>query len=106
MRSWRILTSIYAAWSLTHGITHLIDAYVLSFEHGVPKPDPRIFELALQAVGMNLEETLMVGDRASHDGGAAAVGITTLILPPLPEHGLYLDPETGALRIWLTNGDG
>jgi hypothetical protein len=26
----------------------------------------------------------MVGDRASHDGGAAAVGIATFILPPPP----------------------
>jgi len=28
---------------------------------------------------------LMVGDRASHDGGAAALGITTLLLPSLPD---------------------
>jgi len=40
-----------------------------------------MFTLALDAVGVQPDEALMVGDRASHDGGAAAVGIATLILP-------------------------
>ena len=56
----------------------------MSAAHGVQKPDPRIFELALEALGAGAPETLMVGDRASHDGGAAAAGIATLILPPPP----------------------
>jgi len=64
-----------------HGVGHLFDAYVLSFEHGFQKPDPRMFLLALDAVGAEPSEALMVGDRASHDGGAASVGIATLILP-------------------------
>lgn len=68
-----------------HGIAELIDAYVLSFEHGFQKPDPRMFTLALDAVGIEPGEALMVGDRASHDGGAASVGIATLILPMLTE---------------------
>jgi len=64
-----------------HGIAEFVDAWVLSFEHGFQKPDPRMFTLALDAVGVQPDEALMVGDRASHDGGAAAVGIATLILP-------------------------
>ena len=28
----------------------------------------------------------MVGDRTVRDGGAASLGITTLILPPVPKH--------------------
>jgi HAD superfamily hydrolase (TIGR01509 family) len=64
-----------------HGIAAFVDAWVLSFEHGFQKPDPRMFTLALDAVGVQPDEALMVGDRASHDGGAAAVGIATLILP-------------------------
>jgi HAD superfamily hydrolase (TIGR01509 family) len=69
------------------GIGQLFDAYVLSFEHGVQKPDPKIFSLALEAVGAEPHQALMVGDRASTDGGAAAVGITTLILSRLLEMG-------------------
>lgn len=68
-----------------HGVGHLFDAYVLSFEHGIQKPDPRMFTLALDALEVGPGDALMVGDRASHDGGAAAVGIATLLLPPLNE---------------------
>lgn len=67
-----------------HGIADLVDAWVLSFEHGIQKPDRRMFTLALDALGMRPEHALMVGDRASHDGGAAAAGIATLILPSPP----------------------
>ena len=66
------------------GISGLVGACVVSSEHGVQKPDPRIFQLALEALGVRAPDALMVGDRASHDGGAAQVGIATLILPPPP----------------------
>ncbi|HCO03198.1 MAG TPA: hypothetical protein DIT48_07535 [Actinobacteria bacterium] len=65
-----------------YGIGHLIDACVLWFEHGFQKPDVRMFALALEAAEAEPGDALMVGDRASHDGGAAEAGITTLILPP------------------------
>jgi len=80
------------------GIVGLIDATVLSFEHGVQKPDPQMFELALAAVGVEAADALMVGDRMSHDGGAAAVGITTLILPmPDDRQVRHLDPVVDLL---------
>jgi FMN phosphatase YigB (HAD superfamily) len=60
-----------------------VDAYVLSFEQGYQKPDARIFQLALNRLEATSSEALMVGDRSSRDGGAASVGITTMILPPL-----------------------
>jgi HAD superfamily hydrolase (TIGR01493 family) len=59
-----------------------LDAHVISVEHGFQKPDARMFTTALAALGLEPGEALMVGDRTSHDGGAAAVGIDTLILPP------------------------
>lgn len=68
-----------------HGIADLFDVWVLSFEHGIQKPDPRMFTLALDALDVRPEHALMVGDRASHDGGAAAAGIATLILPSPPD---------------------
>lgn len=69
-----------------HGLGRVIDSYTLSFEHGIQKPDPRLFQLALEQLGVRAAETLMVGDRANRDGGAVAVGITTLILPPVPNY--------------------
>jgi HAD superfamily hydrolase (TIGR01493 family) len=65
------------------GLDGVIDSYVLSFEHGVQKPDPEIFRIAAESLAVGPHELLMVGDRASHDGGAVALGIITLLLPPL-----------------------
>ena len=61
----------------------LVDTWVLSFEVGLAKPNPAMFELALQRLGLPGADVLMVGDRATHDGAAVEAGITTLLLPPL-----------------------
>jgi HAD superfamily hydrolase (TIGR01509 family) len=63
------------------GLFDLIDTFVLSFEHGVQKPGREIFETALHALGISAHEAILVGDSASLDGGAVAVGIETLLLP-------------------------
>ena len=60
-----------------------IDVVRLSFETGLQKPDPRVFLGALEALGTAAADTLMVGDRAVPDGGAVAVGMPTLLVPPL-----------------------
>ncbi|WP_342023771.1 HAD family hydrolase [Arthrobacter citreus] len=69
------------------GAGDLIDDYVLSFEHGVQKPDPRIFELALARLELPAHRVLMVGDRSTHDGAAAECGMATLLLPRLQAFG-------------------
>lgn len=61
----------------------LVDGWVLSCELGVAKPDPRIFRAALAQLGLAAADVLMVGDRGAWDGAAAALGITTLLVPPL-----------------------
>jgi FMN phosphatase YigB (HAD superfamily) len=75
------LRPVFAA----QGLETSIDAFVLSYELGVQKPDPAIFEIALEKLGTTPQETLMVGDRASHDGAAASLGVVTLLLPPLTD---------------------
>ena len=62
-----------------HGLDAYVDTYVLSFELGIQKPDPAVYERSLEALGVAADRALMVGDRASHDGAAAAVGIATYI---------------------------
>jgi HAD superfamily hydrolase (TIGR01509 family) len=62
------------------GLIDLIDDFVLSFEHGVQKPHPKMFEVALSALGLDPGSTVMVGDQVK-DAGALAVGIPTLLLP-------------------------
>ncbi len=63
------------------GITGWYDHAVLSYEVGAVKPDPRIFAAALDALGLPAASVLMVGDNAHDDGGGAALGLRTLILP-------------------------
>lgn len=67
-----------------HGVDQLVDAYVLSFEHGVQKPDPRLFGAACEALGAAPADVLMVGDDAVADTGAAALGCRVLLVEHLP----------------------
>ncbi|HEY3483410.1 MAG TPA: HAD-IA family hydrolase [Streptomyces sp.] len=67
-----------------HGLAELVDAYVLSYEVGARKPDPRIFRAACELLGVPPESTLMVGDDRRADTGAAALGCPVHLVDPLP----------------------
>jgi FMN phosphatase YigB (HAD superfamily) len=67
------------------GLQDVVDVFTLSFEQGVQKPDPAMFERTLSALELRPHEALMVGDRSRPDGAAVELGIATLLLPPL-EH--------------------
>ncbi|MEU6117741.1 HAD-IA family hydrolase [Streptomyces sp. NPDC047117] len=67
-----------------HGLAPLIDAYVLSYEHGIQKPDPRLFELACRELGLAPQDVLMVGDDRHADGGARALGCGYFPVDHLP----------------------
>jgi HAD superfamily hydrolase (TIGR01549 family) len=64
-----------------HDLDRYVDVYVLSFEHGIQKPDAAMFTLALDALSVSADRALMVGDTPATDGGAAHVGIETYLLP-------------------------
>ncbi|HEX8659350.1 MAG TPA: HAD family hydrolase [Hymenobacter sp.] len=62
-------------------MTDLVDALITSEEVGVPKPDPRIFQVALERLDAQPAETVLVGDNWQADVlGALAVGIRPLWL--------------------------
>ncbi|MFD6280086.1 HAD family hydrolase [Streptomyces sp. NPDC060209] len=67
-----------------HGLDELIDAYVLSYEHGVQKPDPRLFRTACTLLGCDPVDVVMVGDDRHSDAGAAAVGCEVRFVDHLP----------------------
>jgi HAD superfamily hydrolase (TIGR01493 family) len=66
------------------GFDQYVDSFVLSFEEGVIKPDPAIFEILLDRLGVPAEEALMVGDSEEADGGARALGCAFALVEPLP----------------------
>ncbi|MFI9627944.1 HAD family hydrolase [Streptomyces sp. NPDC052042] len=67
-----------------HGLDPLIDAYVLSYEHGVQKPDARLFHTACTLLGQDPADVVMVGDDRHADGGAAALGCDVRFVRHLP----------------------
>jgi HAD superfamily hydrolase (TIGR01509 family) len=65
----------------------VIDSHVV----GVSKPDPRIFEMALEAGGTRAEESVYVGDYYAVDVvGARGVGMRPVLLDPV---GAYDDVD-------------
>ncbi|WP_037854663.1 HAD family hydrolase [Streptomyces sp. NRRL S-340] len=67
-----------------HGLDAYVGTYVLSYEHGIQKPDPRLFAMACAALGAEPEDVLMVGDSREADGGAAALGCAVHFVDHLP----------------------
>jgi FMN phosphatase YigB (HAD superfamily) len=65
------------------GLDAVIDVFTLSVEHGIQKPDPRMFTRTLRVLGLDPEHAVMVGDRLGPDGAAVECGLVTLLLPPL-----------------------
>ncbi|MFI5664141.1 HAD family hydrolase [Streptomyces sp. NPDC051684] len=67
-----------------HGLDQYVDAYVLSYRHGVQKPDARLFTAALEELGVAPGDALMVGDDRRADGGAAELGCAVHFVDHLP----------------------
>jgi HAD superfamily hydrolase (TIGR01493 family) len=63
------------------GVLDLLDTVVLSCEHGVEKPDPALFTLACDELGLEPGKVLFVGDDPVKDGAAVRVGMPVYLLP-------------------------
>ncbi len=65
------------------GLSELFEVVVLSCDVGYMKPHPRIFECALEAMGLRPQETAMVGDNIRADvEGPKALGLTAIWCRP------------------------
>jgi YjjG family noncanonical pyrimidine nucleotidase len=65
------------------GLDQFVDELVVSGEVGVSKPDPEIFRVALDRLGVTPEQTVMVGDSWAADvEGARAAGIRSVWFNP------------------------
>lgn len=63
------------------GLTGLVDVLFDSFEEGVEKPDPRLFEIALEKARSRKDTTVHVGDLYHVDVvGARAAGLSAMLL--------------------------
>jgi HAD superfamily hydrolase (TIGR01549 family) len=80
------------------GLEPFVDALVVSEEAGVSKPDPAIFAIALDRLGCEAADAVMVGDSWIADvQGARAAGIRAIWINragrPMP------DPSNGVLTL-------
>lgn len=74
------------------GLEFVVDSHLA----GVEKPDPRIFALALDRLGIRPSRALFVGDiRSVDEAGARAAGVHFVLLDP---YGDYAAPEAPAVR--------
>ena len=64
-------------------IPDVFDVMVVSSEVGCSKPSPRIFEIALNSLGVEPEEAVMIGNIISTDVfGANRMGLKTVLFQP------------------------
>ncbi len=61
-----------------HNLRHLFDTIVLSGEEGITKPDPGIFALAAERLGVDPSECIMIDDIADNCAGADAAGMRSV----------------------------
>jgi putative hydrolase of the HAD superfamily len=52
-----------------------VDEIIISAEEGIAKPDPRIFRIAAERLGVRPQEAVFVDDRPENVQGARAVGM-------------------------------
>lgn len=76
------------------GLLPYFDVVVSSAAEGHRKPNPVVFELALEKMGVAASEAVHVGDLPEADGAAQAVGITPVIIDRKGVHN-----DCGFLRV-------
>jgi HAD superfamily hydrolase (TIGR01509 family) len=59
----------------------VFDVVVISALVGMAKPDPAIYELALERLGLPAAATLFIDDQARNTRAAEALGIPSLVFP-------------------------
>ena len=69
---------IKLGWFEEHGFGHIWDTVVSSREIRARKPSPRIYQEAVQQIGLKPEETIFVGHKTSELIGAHTYGMTTI----------------------------
>jgi putative hydrolase of the HAD superfamily len=78
------------------GLSQHIDILVNSYEEGVGKPDPRLFQIALDRATAQPDSTVHVGDLYHVDVvGARAAGVRAVLLDPADLHTGY---DCGRIR--------
>ena len=80
------------------GIAHLVEQVTSSVEHGRRKPDPRIYQDHLTALGLAVEQVVFVGDNPECDfHGPRAIGMEAYLVAVAPVPGVAESHRLGHL---------
>lgn len=82
-------------WTEVYPFIQYFDGMVISAEVGLLKPDPQIYYLAAESLGVAVTEALFIDDFAENIEGAKAVGMQTL-------H--FVDPEAAQRELTALTG--
>lgn len=79
-------------------VSHLFDVMIISGKEGIEKPDPRIFEMALERTGHLASESMYVGDHPKIDvEGAEAVGMRGVLVDRRGRYSDHQGPKVSSL---------
>ena len=80
------------------GLANLLDVIVDSGVVGVAKPNPKIFDYALEPLGLAAEDTWYLGDTVAYDVAAAeAAGLTAWVIDHRGLHTVHHPRRVGSL---------
>ena len=65
-------------WFERGGFGHVWDSIISSFEVGIKKPEPEIYNSAMRQLGLSSDQVVFVGHKVSELLGARNVGIKTI----------------------------
>lgn len=94
-----VVTDAQSAWARAElhqmGLLPYFDPIVVSGDHGFRKPDPRLFTVALDALGVMPEQVLYVGNDMHRDVfGAQGAGMRAALFTSDQGTKTYRDPKT------------
>lgn len=87
-----------AHWPAEFELDHCFDAMVLSCAVGMVKPEPGIYQLAADHLGVPPDECVFVDDVPSYVAGAMAVGMTGVRINRFDSEGPYAEHEIPAVE--------
>ena len=86
-----------------HGIEPLIDTAFISGDFGIRKPDPKIYQLALDTLGVRANECLFIDDYPERVDAACELGICSVLFNREGHdyHGLRIESFSQLERLLL-----
>ena len=69
-----------------HGLYDLFDPVLISAQVGLMKPDPAIYHMMLQMLGVAPREAVFIDDSPANVQGAQSLGIHTILFHPEIDH--------------------